>query len=503
MGHISNAIGRPALLFLVASVGACATTTPLSQFYESTVPGLASLPAVEKAHALDSLQAQMVADAQGPRVSVRAEFSNSSGSRRVEATIRADDDAYILVGHIDADGRLRIVFPSSPKDDGFVQGGHSYLVPPFFAGFTDEYRFRRSLDYYSLANRRSRRDSYDAGTGYVFVIATWAPMHLERVTDGDRWAAYDISMDEYLSDPRAAVDELAAVVAGDDRTAYTVEYAHYTATNYGMFNSAAFSRCAYVNSGIGPTFGLGYGYFVSYPFRHGFGFGFSPFGFGYASSLYNDYDVMTGCGGYGYSSFGGGLGYPIFIGYLPVPLVPTNPGVLSPVKPRNFTPEKPHPTPTVDGPKLDDPSAPSVKRHNPIAGTRSADAATDQTAEYRRRGLIVVPDADVPLKPRPRGSPNETWTAGRPTLDQMVQRHLETANEYPRAGTSGPHGVSPQFVNPGSSAPHPSAPQGGGYSAPRTPSQPSHVEPMRSPPATSHSSGGSSGGGGHTTSHKS
>src|SRR5215471_17370914 len=71
----------------------------------------------------DSLFAQMIAEREGPRVSISAELSTVSyGSRRARAHVRLDDDAYVLVGQITPDGIVRVVFPEEPSDDGFLRG---------------------------------------------------------------------------------------------------------------------------------------------------------------------------------------------------------------------------------------------------------------------------------------------------------------------------------------------------------------------------------------------
>src|SRR5690348_12694676 len=127
----------------------------------------------------DSVVAQSIADREGPGVRVRAEMESYQGGRRVRAIFHSDDDAYLVIGHIGPDGVLRIVFPTNPHDDGFVKGGSSYRTAQFFAGYADEYAYRLrdvSLTRYASAEH----DSYDGGLGYVFVIASWRPMHVDQ-----------------------------------------------------------------------------------------------------------------------------------------------------------------------------------------------------------------------------------------------------------------------------------------------------------------------------------
>src|SRR5947209_7677731 len=86
----------------LALVGGCATS-PGSSAGTSPLQ-VARMSRAQRAEWLDSLNAQAVADAEGPRVSIRAEFSNVSGSRRVRGIFNLQDDAYVVIGHIDADG---------------------------------------------------------------------------------------------------------------------------------------------------------------------------------------------------------------------------------------------------------------------------------------------------------------------------------------------------------------------------------------------------------------
>ena len=227
----SSGLGvRSAIALLVAGASACASGGQLAQ--RSSSGGAQMDRATALTHwkqVRDSLAAQTLAESEGPRVSVQVNLDGANGSRRVDASFHMYDDAYVLVGHLGADGRVRVVFPTSPEDDGFVQGDKIYHVPSFFAGFTEEYRWRRATDGYHSV--QSRRDSYDGGVGYVFVIASWRPMRFDRVTDAGKWETYEISDVRYMADPREAIDEIASVLAGDNREAYTIEYASYTKTN--------------------------------------------------------------------------------------------------------------------------------------------------------------------------------------------------------------------------------------------------------------------------------
>jgi hypothetical protein len=350
----------------------------------------------ERRQLQDSAKAQAVADEVGPRVTVSADFDNSSGSRRVDATFHMYDDAYVIVGHLDASGRLSIVFPRAPGDDGFVRGDKIYYVPSFFAGFNDEYAWRYSSYRYQRHDMASRLDSYDAGLGYVFVIASWRPMRLDRVSDGNRWQSYEVSDISYMQDPREAVEELGSLIAGDNREAYTIEYAHYSTTNYGTYALSDFDA---VNAGCYNSLGF-----------QGFGYPslFSSLGF-YQSLMSSSYGSCSRYG-LGYSYYGG-YGYPVaYSPFTPAPVIPRRPMI-------------PIGAPVFHSPRE---GTGTLAVHRPFGGpvpTTPISGGTTVTqnanSTYHRPGLIAE---DVPGSPRrgPTSGANAGFTANRPNIQQMI-----------------------------------------------------------------------------------
>lgn len=502
--RIALGVSRTAVLLLAGVAAGCVTASPGGGSAQDDLPGLSLLPPVERQQVIDSLQAEQIAATDGPRVRVTANFDNEAGSRRVEAFVHADDDAYILVGHIDASGRLRIVYPDRPGSDGFVRGGHVYRVAPFFGGFADEFRYRRATDYTRLSMVRSRRDSYDAGTGYVFVIASWRPMRLARVTDGNRWSSYELSNEEYLDDPREAVEELAQVVAGDSREAYTVEYAHYTSTNYGMYRANYVDRCSFAGFG---SYGFGIAGLAYSPYGNGMGYGYSPFGlsdgyFGFGVpvlgffspfvSYAREYDGLTGC-----SYYVPVYRRPLYATTWPLPPATPQPNGRGPIKPESPRPPKLGGGPTLTGPG----TSPNPGRARAIM---SGLHATDLN------GLHPANGAEPTLDPR-------SGLEQRPSIEQMIRRHQageraarpgaprltpppQWQQERPRFSPprpterryEPPPQAQPRWEHPSEARPHvetarPSPP-------PRFEPPPMRMEPMHAPPPprSSGSSGSSS-----------
>jgi len=393
--------------------GACATstgTTPSSRFGVSPSSQYASrsLGPAER----DSVFAQAVADREGPRASIYAEFDNTAGSRRLRANFHVEDDAYVVVGHLDADGVLRIAFPTEPGDDGFVRGRHSYQTAQFFAGFSDQYRYRASAGLFRTT--QSSYDSYDGGLGYVFIIASWRPMHVERFATNGNWDSFEVADAEYMRDPRPAIYELAALLAGESREAYTVQFARYTNT-----------QTTYAGYGSNSS-ALGLGYCSGF---EPFGFASSPFSSRYNSSFLYDqstffyyrgdryfYDAAQGCF----------VGVPRYTGYQNYGIAFGTPTNTPPSRPRPFN---------LNGPRQ--PLAPRTPPGHvmPLDAGQSSGAITngDQTIpaaspHYRQRGLITADEPSTgPIGRTPRTRPADEGT--RPSIQEMTSRRGENAHE--------------------------------------------------------------------------
>jgi hypothetical protein len=411
---------------LLVFSSACATTTGgngTSSF--SATPSIKRLSRQEQVAWRDSVYAQAVADVEGPGATIRAEFSSLAGSRRVRARFSLDADAYVVIGHIDASGVLRIAFPTNPAtDDGFVSGHKTYQTHEFFSGFTDEYRFRAATSRPVTRNY----DSYDGGLGFMFIIASWRPMHLDRFRDGDRWDSFELTDDSYLRDPRPAIYELATLLVGESREAYTVKFARYTNTTnmYAMspFGGNAFGSFSYCN-GYRP---LGFGYdpladgfmdamFMgnSYAMQYG-GMSFTRRG------VFYQYDSFMGC--YRANRSAGYItpGYRIANG-------PTNPGngggtVKRPFNPEDlrvpFNPRPIHPS-TAPGGRV-------------VEGNARGDLPT-ASPTYRQRGLITTDDQGLPGRREPRVAAHESQARSRPSIQDMVGRRPAANENTSRAGT--------------------------------------------------------------------
>jgi len=419
----------------------------------------------------DSAFAQAVADREGPRVSIAAEFDNTVGSRQLRANFHVDDDAYVLVGHLDADGVLRIAFPTEPGDDGFVRGQHSYHTAQFFAGFSDQYRYRATTGLFRTT--QASYDSYDGGLGYVFIIASWRPMHFEQFSTNGRWDSFEVADAEYMRDPRPAIYEFASLLAGTNREAYTVQFARYTDT-----------QLLYSGFGNSSAFGYGYGYCAGY---EPLGFAFSPFenrynfnplysygsSFSYRGSRYL-YDAAGDC----YRSVPTyGFTYGIAVG---------SPINTPPSRPRTFG---------LDGPRK--PLTPRVPPGHVMpldaGGQKSgaignADQALPATSpHYRQRGLITADEpATGPVRRQPRGETRPIDERARPSIQEMTGRRGENAHEgsgWSHAQMGNDPGSARQGSGSSGAQQHRERPDAGSAGEPRSYAHPAASDNPRSEPA--------------------
>jgi hypothetical protein len=405
---------------LLVLAGGCASSGSSTPRFTPPPDHHDFLTAEQFAAMRDSARAQDIANQVGPGAFIRAEYANVSGMRRVVASFHVDADAYVLIGHIDADGVLRVVFPSNPGDDGFVRGNRDYRTPEFFAGFTDQYRYRYQQQGLSYASRPV--DSYDARMGYAFIIASWRPMRFDQFQTEGRWDSFELSDESYLDDPRPAIYELASLLAGQNREAYTVSFAKYSTTMplyagaYGYGSDAFYGgrNVAYC-AGYSP---FGYGSVSMFMPISYFGYGqTSAFGTPfYSRGQYYLYDEIGDCVRTGYPPgvypgyYGSGYGYRVAGTGAPAQPVPMR-GLV----PRDRAPVGPQ----------------SLGNHTlPVSRVGATDAAGALPASptYQQRGLITPDDpATMPARRTPSvDTRSQVETHTRPSIQEMVSRRPQT-----------------------------------------------------------------------------
>ena len=410
--------------FAVVASGCASSPGAFASAKTQASPATASssITHIDLAALRDSLRAQQIADQEGPRISIHAELSSFASSRRVRTNFRLEDDAYVVVGHLGPDGVVRIIFPMDPSDNGLVEGGKTYRLPEISAGYYDMYRWRNSMYTGMYRSPSAQRDSYDAGYGYVFVIAAWRPMRFDRFSDSGEWNSFEIANEVYLRDPRPAIYELATLLTGENREAYTVKFANYFSTNSGWsYGSSDFasSYClgyeplGYSIFGNSDIWGLG-----SFNPRRSYYGPYSGY-FYYGSTRYAyRYDAAQGC----YRTY---LAPAVQYADAGTAFMPRGP----------FTPKD-----TITGGG----ESPGNRRASPIGGIlprlrenprqpkNAAPAEVAPSAEYRRRGLITENaggDRAVRLNTGLPGAGSATSAYARPAIQEMVNRRREMADQ--------------------------------------------------------------------------
>ena len=396
---------------VLLSAGACVSSQGLGTLVDTGVPSDSARRALTRTER-DSAVAQAIADQEGPRLSVYAELTQADyvGARRARAHFTLDDDAYVVVGQIDADGVVRIVFPTEPTDDGFVRGRRSYETAEFLAGFTDQFRYRYTTMFrYGLQSP----EAYDGAVGYVFAIASWRPMRFDQISTSGSWDAFELADADYMRDPRPAVYEIASVLAGGNREAYTVKFARYsdTQTLYsGMHAPSAFgyTYCAgYEPIGFATTpFDIRYVAFNAFPYGESFNF---------RGTRYL-YDAAFGCY-YTAPAYGYGYGIRIAQG------LPYRPQ--TPVGMRQFdldhrrSPITPRPIP---------------EHRMPVSGT-GTDVGSGEIAhsspQYRQRGLLSAEDPGAtPRRREPAFQSGLHLERERPSIQEMTSRRTHETDGW-------------------------------------------------------------------------
>jgi hypothetical protein len=118
--------------------------------------------------------------------------------QRARVFLLADRDAYVTIFRVDTDGRVRVLFPREPWQDGFVRGGRQFEIQG------------RDEDAFDI-------DDYP-GVGYVFGVAAADPFNYDPIMTGDHWDYRAIADGRVRGDPYVALTDLAQriVVENDD-----------------------------------------------------------------------------------------------------------------------------------------------------------------------------------------------------------------------------------------------------------------------------------------------
>ena len=191
----------------------------------------------------------------GPKASIRVGYTGGLIHRNLTAYFRTEKNSYVLVGHLGGDGIIRVLYPSDPRNAGFVAANKTWSTDMF----ATQYDGLPSLFSYSVATFRSINAAYDSydgrGHGYVFLIASHMPLRSNVLAEGNEWIEWEVANYQQQFDPRWAVRDFAEAIAGGG---YTLEYATaFNSTRYDAYASQAW------DCGVLSTLGFSYSPFWS------------------------------------------------------------------------------------------------------------------------------------------------------------------------------------------------------------------------------------------------
>lgn len=118
-------------------------------------------------------------------------------------------DAYAAAFTVTRDGRLRVVWPESPRDDGLVQAGKTYRANGSFAQYGS----------YMTGARNA--------VPYVFVLVSEQRLDLTKFGSGGRWR-YQVDLADLGRYAEDAIQSVASVVLPSPEASYAADYAFVT-----------------------------------------------------------------------------------------------------------------------------------------------------------------------------------------------------------------------------------------------------------------------------------
>ena len=171
------------------------------------------------------------------RVSLNSYYERGDNAK---VRLRLAEDGYVVVLRVDADGRIRVLFPLDPSDDDFVRGGREF-----------ELRGRGGRETFYVDDR--------SGTGIVLAARSADPFHYDRFVRGDHWDYRALANDRVLDDPEAGLLDIVTEMADSGHFDYDV--ASYTIEQDGhrVYASSYYRhRPSYVGIYFGSRYRCGY-----------------------------------------------------------------------------------------------------------------------------------------------------------------------------------------------------------------------------------------------------
>lgn len=152
---------------------------------------------------------------------VRIELNNDRQfvrGERAKVKIRTDDDGFLVVLHVDPDGRVRVLFPLDPDDDNYVRGRHTY-----------ELRDRGDRETFTV----------DAGSGQgaIYAAVSRDPFRFDAFALNRHWDYDALNAQDPGSDPEPVLGDIVQRMASGrydyDYVTYDVYESEYSSVSYG------------------------------------------------------------------------------------------------------------------------------------------------------------------------------------------------------------------------------------------------------------------------------
>jgi hypothetical protein len=173
---------------------------------------------------------------------------------RAKVEVRTREDGYLLVFHVDPDGRLRVLFPLDPDRDNFVRGGKKY-----------EIRGRGDRESFEVDNT--------TGKGTIYAAVSRDPIRFDGFVLGDHWDYRALTPSRLPNDPEPDLNELVRRMAQSDfdydlinyYVNERVAYRDYTPSYYGSFYDDPWCYSYYCRPYHSSSFSIGI--FFGRPYR--------------------------------------------------------------------------------------------------------------------------------------------------------------------------------------------------------------------------------------------
>jgi hypothetical protein len=138
---------------------------------------------------------------------------------RAKVQVRTEYDGYLIVLHVDPEGRLRVLFPLDPDKDNFVRGDKKYEV-----------------------RGRGGREAFEVdgtGRGAVYAAVSRDPFRFGEFTLADHWDYRALAPAKLGSDPEPELNELVHRMA---QSSFDYDLLTYEASGRSMYASDYSSR---------------------------------------------------------------------------------------------------------------------------------------------------------------------------------------------------------------------------------------------------------------------